>query len=56
MYHVLIIKPTFSFKVRVRVTLQLTTGQSVRLGIKSLWDSRPNFGCSQDSCGFVCLI
>jgi hypothetical protein len=31
-----------------------TDRQSVSFGIEPLWDSRPDFGCSQDSGGFVC--
>jgi len=28
--------------------------QSVYLSVEPLWDSWPDFGCSQDSCSFVC--
>jgi hypothetical protein len=45
-----------SYRIRVRVTLQLTVGQSVsqsvRLGVEPLQDSS-DFGCGQDSCSFV---
>jgi hypothetical protein len=27
--------------------------QSVHLGVEPLWDSLPDFGCSQDNCGFI---
>jgi hypothetical protein len=39
--------------VRIRVTLQPTVSQSVHVGVEPLWDSWPEFGCSQDSCNFV---
>jgi len=44
-------------QVRVIFTFHLTASQSVRpsvqIGVEPLWDSWTDFGCSQDSCGFV---
>jgi len=40
---------------RVRVTLQLSVSQSFPLGVEPLWDSWPDFGCSQDSWGLFVM-
>jgi hypothetical protein len=37
-----------------RQLVSQSVSQSVSLGIEPLWDIWQDFGCSQDSCGFVC--
>jgi hypothetical protein len=38
----------------VSQSVNQSISQSVHLSILPLWDSWPDFGCSQESCGFVC--
>jgi len=37
----------------VSQSISQSVSQSLHLGIELLWDSWPDFGCSQDSCGDV---